>query len=81
MNGDDYFNFQGVYKFNLCNQLLKINFDDHDSHVLDMFFRAVVFGNFCLSMQALSLNEKWCLKYVLVRVSIIATISDLWVLF
>ena len=50
MNADNYyFNCQGVYKFNLCNQLLKINFDGHDSQRFEYVFRAVVFSNFCLS--------------------------------
>ena len=38
VNVDDYFNCQGVYKFSLCNQLLKINFDDQDSQCFGYVF-------------------------------------------
>ena len=39
-----YFNCQEFYEFNLCNQSLKITFDDCDCLPFDSFFRAVVFN-------------------------------------
>lgn len=38
---DNYFNCQGVYKFNLCNQLLKINFDDCDRQLFKHVFQGL----------------------------------------
>ena len=42
-NADNDFNCQGVYKVNLCNQLVKINFDDCDGQLLGYVFKGCRF--------------------------------------